>query len=109
MQSYALVTGASTGIRREIARCFAKDQIPLILVSRQMEVLEKVRFNLMEVSKQPIELISMDLSHPQTASELCRRTEDLELEVEYLVNNAGFGNFGNFRIYPREKTRNCYN
>ena len=55
MQSYALVTGASTGIGREIARCFAKDQIPLILVSRQMEVLEKVRFDLMEVSKKPIE------------------------------------------------------
>ncbi|MEC8359444.1 MAG: SDR family NAD(P)-dependent oxidoreductase, partial [SAR324 cluster bacterium] len=42
MQSYALVTGASTGIGREIARCFAKDQIPLILVSRQIEVLERV-------------------------------------------------------------------
>jgi len=75
MQTYALVTGASTGIGRDIASCFAKDQIPLILVSRQIEVLEKVRFDLMEVSKQPIELISMDLSHSQAAGEHCRRTE----------------------------------
>ena len=75
MQSCAQVTGASTGIGREIARCFASDQIPLILVSRQMEVLEKVRFDLMEVSKQPIELISVDLSNPQAVGELCQRTE----------------------------------
>lgn len=103
MQSYALVTGASTGIGREIARCFAKDQISLILVSRQLEVLEKVRHDLMEVSKQPIEVISMDLSLPQAASELCQRTEDLGLEVEYLVNNAGFGNFGNVQDLPEGK------
>ena len=103
MQSYALVTGASTGIGREIARCFAKDQIPLILVSRQLEVLEKVRHDLMGVSKQPIEVISMDLSLPQAASDLCQRTEDLGLEVEYLVNNAGFGNFGNVQDLPEGK------
>jgi len=54
------VTGASTGIGREISRCFAEDQIPLILVSPQLEELEKVEHDLMKVSKQPIELISMD-------------------------------------------------
>jgi short-subunit dehydrogenase len=42
----------------------------------------------------------MDLSHPQAAGELCRRTEDLGFEVEYLVNNAGFGNFGNVQDLP---------
>ena len=60
MQSYALVTGASTGIGREIARCFAKDQIPLILVSRQMEMLEKAKFELMEVGdflKNPLKFL----------------------------------------------------
>ena len=103
MQSYALVTGASTGIGREIARCFAKAQIPLILVSRQLEVLEKVRHDLMEFSNQPIEVISMDLSLPQAASELFQRTEDLGLEVEYVVNNAGFGNFGNIQDLPEGK------
>jgi short-subunit dehydrogenase len=68
MQSYVPVTGASTGIGREINRCFAEDQIPLILVSPQLEELEKVGYDLMEVSKQPIELISMDLSNLQAAS-----------------------------------------
>jgi len=103
MQSYALVTGASTGIGREINRCFAEDQIPLILVSPQLEELEKVGYDLMEVSKQPIELISMNLSNLQAASELFRRTEVLGLEVEYLVNNAGFGNFEKVQGLPEGK------
>ena len=65
MQFFALVTGASTGIGPKIGECFAKDQIPLILVSRQVQVLEKVPHDLMQVSKQSIQLISMELSHAQ--------------------------------------------
>jgi short-subunit dehydrogenase len=100
MQPYALITGASTGIGREIAKYFAKDQIPLILVSRNVALLEKVRNDLIQISKQPIELLSMDLSQPQSAGELYYETQALGLEVGYLVNNAGFGNFGNVRDLP---------
>ena len=83
--------------------CFAQDQIPLILFSRQLAVLEKVRHDSMQVSKKPIELISMDLSCQQSANELFQRTEDWGLEVEYLVNNAGFGTFGNVQDLPHGK------
>ena len=65
MQFFALVTGTSTEIGPKIGECFAKDQIPLILVSRQVQVLDKVPHDLMQVSKQSIQLISMELSHGQ--------------------------------------------
>ncbi|MAH64708.1 MAG: hypothetical protein CMN54_14960 [SAR324 cluster bacterium] len=67
----------------------------MILFSRQLAVLEKVRHDSMQVSKKPIELISMDLSCQQSSNELFQRSEDCALDLEYLENNAGFGNFGN--------------
>ena len=67
-------------------------------------MLEKVRHDSMQVSKKLIELISMDLSCQQSANELFQRIGGLE--VEYLVNNAGFGNFGNVQDLPHGKTEN---
>ena len=58
----------------------------------------------MQVSKKPIELISMDLSCQQSANELFQRAEDWSLDLEYLENNAGFGNFGNVQDLPHGKT-----
>ena len=97
MQFFALVTGASTGIGPKIGECFAKDQNPLILVSRQVQVLEKVLHDLIQVSKHSIQLISMELSHAQPVNELFWRTKDLGLAGEYLVNDAGFSNLGNIQ------------
>ena len=100
MQFFALFTGTSTGIGLKIGECFAKGQIPLILVSRQVQVLEKVPHDLMQVLKQSIHLISMELSHAQPVNELFWRTKDLGLAREYLVNDAGFSNLGNIQDLP---------
>ena len=69
-------------------------------------MLEKVRHDSMQVSKKPIELITIDLSCQQSANELFQRAEDWGLDLEYLVNNAGFGNFGNVQDLPHGKTEN---
>lgn len=87
----ALITGASSGIGRDIARILSIKGYDLVLVSRDKEKLEKVKEEL-EKNKVNIEIISMDLSIEENCKKLHERVRDIDL----LVNNAGFGDCGNF-------------
>lgn len=86
----ALITGASSGIGLDIARYLATKGYELILVARSKEKLEYIQ------SKMPTKttIVVMDLSNEQKVKELCvlMKNEDIDM----LVNNAGFGNFGEF-------------
>ena len=86
----ALITGASSGIGLDIARYLATKGYELILVARSKEKLEYIQ------SKMPTKttIVVMDLSNEQKLKELCvlMKNEDIDM----LVNNAGFGNFGEF-------------
>ena len=97
MRPHALITGASTGIGRELAYCFAADHHPLVLVSRNEERLQALRRELQEVQNLDIEVIPWDLSTPEAAAELFAEVQRRQIAVQYLVNNAGFGNFGEVR------------
>lgn len=92
----ALVTGASTGLGRELAGLFAADGIDLVVVSSerstpQLTALADELRSRHGVSVQPI---TMDLSQPGAGAELVARVDELGVEVEYLVNNAGVGILG---------------
>lgn len=94
----ALVTGASSGIGKEIARYLAKLGYDLILVARSTEKLYKLRDELSDVN---VRVITLDLSREQDSLDLYEHLQDEK--IDFLVNNAGFGAYGKFIEVPLEK------
>jgi short-subunit dehydrogenase len=92
----ALVTGASSGIGYELAKCFAEAGHDLILVSRSQSDLRAVADDLAEAYGVTATPIAKDLSRRGAADELFEEVQGLGLEVDYLVNDAGLGVYGKF-------------
>lgn len=88
----ALITGASSGIGRDIAKNLAKKGYDLVLVAREEEKLLQLAKELKEKNKVQVKTISMDLSIEENCKELHKCVSD----VDILINNAGFGDCGNF-------------
>ena len=96
-QGYALITGASSGIGEEFARQLAAQGWSLILVARSQDQLEKVRGELMSAHMGiDVVAIPLDLTVPGAAADLFQRTQSAHLDVDLLINNAGFGAFAEF-------------
>lgn len=93
---WALVTGSSSGIGREIVRLLESYGYGSILVARRRSRLE----DLAEDLKYKSYIIEADLSQPSTAKDLCQKVDQLEekeaIRIDLLVNNAGFGDLGFF-------------
>ena len=86
----ALITGASSGIGLDIARYLATKKYELILVARNKERLEKIQESL----PTKVTIIVADLSNEQKLKELYILTKKENIDI--LINNAGFGIFGDF-------------
>ena len=87
-----LITGASSGIGRDMAREFAIRNYDLVLAARNTERLNKLKNDLEEKYKIHVKVVSMDLS----VDENCIKLYDENKDIDILVNNAGFGVFGEF-------------
>ena len=85
-----LITGASSGIGRDMAREFAKRKYDLVLVARDEKKLECLKNELEK--KVEVTVISMDLSKEKN----CKDLYNMQKDIDILVNNAGFGVFGEF-------------
>ena len=97
----ALITGASAGIGRELARLFAADGHDLVLVARRLPELQALCAELEQQRKVKARAIACDLG---SKSELDALLAELRvLELDYLVNNAGFGTVGAFAELPAER------
>lgn len=94
-----LITGASSGIGRDIAREFAKKKYEIILVARNIEKLESLKKELVDNYKVNVEYLSVDLSNRVSCINLHQKVGDIDI----LVNNAGLGDFGNFSKTDIEK------
>ena len=92
--STALVTGASSGIGAAIARELASRGHGAVLVARRQERLQALADELAGGHGVRAEVIGADLADAGHRDRLVARIEDLGLEVDVLVNNAGFGAFG---------------
>lgn len=90
----ALITGASTGIGFEMAKVFAARGYDLIVVARTAKHLKSLHKHMSPLIK--VTDIAMDLSQPKSAQALFSKTQKLGLQVDVLVNNAGFGTSGAF-------------
>lgn len=95
-----LVTGASSGIGLELARCFAGDGCRLVLASRKGNVLEAVATELRKAHKIQAQVITTDLAHPESPTRLLAHLQAAGLKVDVLVNNAGVGAQGKFAELP---------
>jgi short-subunit dehydrogenase len=101
--SAALVTGASAGIGAEIARELAARGHGLVLVARREDRLVALADALAEEHDVRTETIACDLSEPASRSRLAERIAELGLDVEILVNNAGFATGGPFHESDPER------
>src|SRR5688500_14853439 len=99
----ALITGASTGIGLEFAKIFAREGYGLILVARSRERLETAASELKKRFSVAIHVIPSDLADPAAPKALYDEVKKRGLDVEVLVNNAGYGDFGSFLETDLEK------
>lgn len=101
----ALVTGASMGIGYELAKLLAKDGFNLVLVARSRERLKTIARALQNTAGIKAYTIASDLSEPGAASRIHRALKQESIQVDVLVNNAGFGSYGEFaRTRPEVMT-----
>ena len=96
----ALVTGASSGIGRELARLHAARGGDLVLVARRADRLEALAAELQAAHGTRVLAIPLDLTAPGAIEELAKTLESHGLAVDVLVNNAGFGGGGAFDTRP---------
>lgn len=96
MEKYTLITGATSGIGYEMAKIMASKGHHLILVARNMEKLEEIKSLLKGDFDIKVVVLVADLSNVEEAIDLYDRVKELKLHVEYLINNAGIGDYGNF-------------
>jgi short-subunit dehydrogenase len=96
LSRWALVTGASAGIGREFSRQLAALGYHLVLIARRADKLHELASDLREQHGTASLVIPADLSDPAAIGKVARELEEAEIEIEFLVNNAGYGLPGRF-------------
>jgi len=99
----ALITGASSGIGRELARLFAADKSNLVLVARRQEKLEQLAAELRRDHGAEVRVLAKDLAEPHRPQAIFAALAAESATVDVLVNNAGFGAAGSVAGLPPEK------
>lgn len=96
MHRTALITGASSGIGLELARVFAAQAVHLVLIARSEDKLKSLADELSRQYKIEVTMLGQDLSNPLSAQSVYDFCKSQNIQIDYLVNNAGFGDFGMF-------------
>ena len=87
----SLVTGASAGIGEAFARALAARGHDLVLVARREERLQALADELQRAHGNRCHVMAADLSDPQAPAVLCDELQSRNLQVDWLINNAGYG------------------
>jgi uncharacterized protein len=103
MEETVLITGASSGIGLELAKCFAADGCRLVLVARNTDALATLAAELRLQHGIEIRVLTADLSLPETPGKIFNELSVQKVSVDALVNNAGFGLQGEFAKLPLQR------
>jgi len=103
MKEFTLITGASTGIGYVMAKQLAAKNHNLILVARSQDKLEALQKELKNQFEVDVIYLLYDLSEPNSAQDLYNEIKEHNYLVTGLINNAGFGDYGNFVEMPLKK------
>ena len=99
-----LITGASGGIGYELAKLFAKDHHNLVLVARNGARLAQVADELQRQFGITVKTVALDLAAPSAPQALFEQLQREQVGVDVLINNAGYGRFGEFGEVPAEES-----
>jgi short-subunit dehydrogenase len=100
MKNVSLITGASSGIGKELALIHAEKGGDLIIAARDQEKLEELKKEIENKYAVSVLVIAKDLSLPNAGMEVYSKVKEAGIEIDYLINNAGFGGIGKF--YERD-------
>lgn len=96
MKHTALITGASSGIGKELARIHASKGRDLVIIARREQELEDLKKELEDKHNVTVLTIAKDLTAPNAPEEIFDTVNEKNINIEYLINNAGFGGYGYF-------------
>ena len=94
----ALITGASGGIGYELAKLFARDGINLVLVARRKPLLDQIKADFERQYRIQVTCLEADLAAPGQARAVYQHCQEQHIQLDYLVNNAGYGSFKNVAL-----------
>jgi short-subunit dehydrogenase len=95
-KSLALITGASSGIGLELAKCFARDDHDVVLVAEDRQGLDAAASDVRKLGSGTVETIVADLSQLEGAQRVYEELQNRGRDIDVLVNNAGVGVYGKF-------------
>ncbi len=96
MKNTALITGASSGIGKEFSRLHAAQGGDLVVVARRQHALEELQRELEDQHQVSVLCIAADLTQPESPQCIVDQLEQKGIEIDVLINNAGFGGHGKF-------------
>ena len=99
----ALITGASSGLGYEFAHIYAQYGYDIVVVARSEGKLYQLKAELESRYHMKVWVFAQDLSKPDAAYEIFDFTMENNIDIEILVNNAGFGDYGNFTEFDMQK------
>ena len=92
---WSLITGASAGIGLALAEQLAAAGSNLVLTARRTDRLQQIAADLSAKNGVKVEIFGADLTLPEAPEQILAFTQGNSIDVELLINNAGFGSFGN--------------
>lgn len=102
----ALITGASTGIGKEMANIHAEKGGDLIIVARSVDKLNKIKKEIESKYNVKVMVIAKDLTLSESTTEVYNEVSKAGIKIDYLINNAGFGGLGKFHEREWEQDLN---
>lgn len=96
MKNVALITGASSGLGKEFAKIHASYGGDVVIVARRVEKLKELQQELENTHNINVKIIVKDLTQPNAPKEIYEELSNEGIQINYLINNAGFGGRGKF-------------
>ncbi|MFZ6654150.1 SDR family NAD(P)-dependent oxidoreductase [Undibacterium sp. TJN19] len=103
---WALVTGASSGFGVDFAQLLAERGCNLVLAARRQDMMEELAARLRKQYQVTVFVLAIDLARAGIGAEMKAHTDSLGVSVDILINNAGYGVFGEFIQQDLQKTLN---